>query len=586
MDTHESLLETLRVFTQTAKIMNRTLNRGELIDTVLQESRKISSARVSSVILRTDSGAGTGLFFSYDRRKRHITPKEPLDISDLSVSSATEFRPVDDDDMLVGLIRQSFGVEVSSRFRLPLRSRDELLGFIDLYDPPTDAAETLHFFEVLSSLADLFVIAWDNVEMYERMQRKSLQNNLILESVELLSSSLDLDQVLENMMKALRNVIDYDAVGIFLLKQETESVEPRVWNGYGDDRKSRVRLITKVGEGLVGWVVEKGEGVYVADTKSDPRYAEARPATRSELVVPIKTEEKTIGAFNVESDRLDAYSEEDLTFLSVFAVQAAISIERARLHREILSNRSLEEQLNVARMIQQTFLPQRNPKLAGYEIAGTNIPSHKVGGDYYDFIDIVDHQTGIAIADVSGKGIPASLIMASFRASLIAEIRNNYAIRTIFQKVNKLLNESMDRGNFVTAVYGVLDTKNRIFTFSNAGHNPPLLLRGDGTNEELREGGVALGILDDSVYEERPVYVAPGDVIVLFTDGVTEAKNESGGMYEEERLINTVRSNSEKTAEGLVKAVLDSVNEFVGENTEHDDLTLIIIKAMPVASAH
>jgi len=578
MDTNESLLDTLRVITHTAKIMNRTLNRGELIDVLLRESRRISSARVSSLLIR--SGESTDLYISFDRKNRHIKVVESFDTSDMPVSDEIEFHPVSGDDPFVGKIAQSFDIEVKSRCRLPLRNRDDLLGFIDLYDPTEDTSGTQHFIEILHAVADLFVIAWDNVEMYERMQHKSLQNNLILESVKLLSSSVDLDQVLENMMKALRNVIDYDAVGIFLLKQETESVEPRVWNGYGDDTKSRVRLITKVGEGLVGWVVENGKGVYVPDTKNDSRYVEARNATRSELVVPIKTEERIVGAFNVESDRVDAYSEEDLQFLSVFAAQAAISIERARLHREILANRGLEEQLNIARMIQQTFLPQTNPKLPGFEIAGTNIPSQKVGGDYYDFIDIVDHQTGIAIADVSGKGMPASLIMAAFRASLIAEIRNNYAIRTILQKVNRLLNESMDRGNFVTAVYGVLDSKNRIFTFSNAGHNPPLLLRKAGVNEELREGGVALGILDDSVYEERPVYVAPGDIIVLFTDGVTEAKNDSGEMYEEDRLIRIVRENSSVSAEQLVKKVIASVNEFVENNTEHDDLTLIIVKAL------
>jgi sigma-B regulation protein RsbU (phosphoserine phosphatase) len=380
------------------------------------------------------------------------------------------------------------------------------------------------------------------------------------------------------MMRALKKVVDYDAVGIFLVKRKTNRVEPRVWQGY-EGRDGHQRLGTKVGEGLVGWVIESGKGVYVPDTRTDQRYFEARSETRSELVVPIKADEQIIGAFNLESDKLDAYSEDDLKFLAVFASQAAVSIERARLHQEILANKKLQEQLNVARMIQSSFLPRRNPDVKGFDIAGRNIPSLEVGGDYYDFIEIVDNQIGIAIADVSGKGMPASLIMAAFRASLIAEIRNNYAIRTILQKVNRLLNESIDGGNFVTAVYGVLDTKNRIFTFSNAGHNPPILIRTDGSYEELTEGGLALGIIDNRTYEERPVYIAPGDLIVCFTDGVTEATNSRGELFGEQLLMSILVENRDKSAEELVQLVVDSVNEFVSEEFEPDDLTLIVVKA-------
>jgi sigma-B regulation protein RsbU (phosphoserine phosphatase) len=395
----------------------------------------------------------------------------------------------------------------------------------------------------------------------------------------MMSSSLELDEVLHDMMGALKKVVDYDAVGIFLVKRKTNRVEPRVWQGYaGAD--PREHLAPKVGEGLVGWVVEHGEGVYVPDTSQDERYFEGRQQTRSELVVPIKADNVTIGAFNLESDKLDAYSEDDLKFLTVFASQAAVSIERARLYKQRLSSRNIQEQLNIARMIQSSFLPRRNPEIRGFDVAGRNISSHEVGGDYYDFIEIVDNQLGIAIADVSGKGIPASLIMAAFRASLIAEIRNNYAIRTILQKVNRLLIESIDRGNFVTAVYGVLDSKNRIFTFSNAGHNPPILIRSDGSSEELTEGGLALGIIDGQSYEERPIYVAPGDLIVCFTDGVTETKNAADELFGEKRLISILADNRKKSAEELVQLVIDSVNQFTSEDAEPDDLTLIVIKAL------
>jgi sigma-B regulation protein RsbU (phosphoserine phosphatase) len=554
------------------------LNKGELVDIVLEEARRVSYSRVVSLFLRSPDADIGDLYVTHDRMKRHIRLQESVSLQESDDSRATNVCRLDTDDGWRKVIQEEFGADVNNRLRIQLLRRETVIGCLDLFDPPEEAIRNQQLIGTLSALADLFVIAWDNAELYDQMRQKSLENDLLLESVSMLSSSLDVDEVLQDMMRALKKVVDYDAVGIFLVNRKTNRVEPRVWQGYAHVDGQR-HLGPKVGEGLVGWVVESGEGVYVPDTRTDQRYFEARSETRSELVVPIKADDQIIGAFNLESDKLDAYSEEDLNFLAVFASQAAVSIERARLHREILANKRLQEQLNVARMIQSSFLPRKNPDVRGFDIAGRNIPSLEVGGDYYDFIEIVDNQIGIAIADVSGKGMPASLIMAAFRASLIAEIRNNYAIRTILQKVNRLLNESIDGGNFVTAVYGVLDSKNRIFTFSNAGHNPPILIRKDGSYEELTEGGLALGIIDNRTYEERPVYVAPGDLIVCFTDGVTEATNSRGELFGEQLLISILVDNRAKSAEELVGLVIDSVNEFVSEEFEPDDLTLIVVKA-------
>lgn len=572
----DTLVDSLKLFAQTAKIMNRTLNKGELVDIVLEESLRISSCKAATLLLTGASDGQVELYASADRMKRRLE----LAIDTIPQSGdISAFTSLNEDDSLRRVIGEELGIWLDSRLRLSLMSRDVVLGYLDLYDPTAGPNIETHVYEVLAALSDLFIIAWDNAELYEQMQKKSLQNRLLLDSTQMLSSSIELDEVLENMMSALKKVVDYDAIGIFLAKRETSRLEPRIWRGF-EASDSEHRLSTKIGEGLVGWVVENGVGVYVPDTQKDARYIEARPETRSELVVPIKADNKIIGAFNVESDMVDAYSQEDLDFLTVFASQAAISIERARMYRHIIANRQLEEQLNVARMIQQTFLPRGNPTIKGFDIAGRNIPSQKVGGDYYDFIQIVDNQIGIAIADVSGKGMPASLIMAAFRASLIAEIRNNYAIRTILQKVNRLMYESMDRGSFVTAVYGVLDSKNRIFTFSNAGHNPPILLRKDGSTEELSEGGLALGIMDDRLYEERPVYIGTGDIVVLFTDGVTEATSSDGEQFDEERIVKILTDNRTKPATELVELVIDSVRAFSADDFVPDDLTLIVIKAI------
>jgi sigma-B regulation protein RsbU (phosphoserine phosphatase) len=329
---------------------------------------------------------------------------------------------------------------------------------------------------------------------------------------------------------------------------------------------------------LVGTVVATGQAVIVPDVSKDPRYVKAREDTKSEMVVPIKADDKVIGGFNLESKKLNAYGKHDLELTEAFASQAAVSIERARLHRRLVMSQKIDNQLSIARDIQQSFLPECDPNIDSYSICGANCPSEQVGGDYYDFIRIVDSQLGVAIGDVSGKGIPAALIMASFRASLIAEIRNNYSIRTICRKVNSLLCESTNPETYVTAVYGVLDSKNHIFTFANCGHNLPFLLRADGSIEYLREGGPILGMANDAKFEERPIFLNKGDVIVLYTDGVTEVFDAHGREYGIERLIDVVTTHRHDTATEIQRAILTATRNFASSQHVFDDLTMVVIK--------
>ena len=238
----------------------------------------------------------------------------------------------------------------------------------------------------------------------------------------------------------------------------------------------------------------------------------------------------------------------------------------------------LEKELAIAREIQASFLPKQAPELPGFELAGTSIPHDQVGGDYYDFIPVSETRIGLAVADVSGKGIPAALIMAGFRMSLLAEIRNEFAIRAVMRKVNSLLHESTDRDKFVTAFYGVLDTKNRVLTFSNGGHNPPILLRRGGAVEHLEEGGVALGVLADVRYEDRPVALFPGDVLVMYTDGVSEAESPNMEQFGTERLEQTIERLASRSAQEIVDGIVETVLAWAGERGQNDDLTLLVLK--------
>jgi len=460
---------------------------------------------------------------------------------------------------------------------LPLRRGGEPLGVavlhkLDREAPPDDEIQFLR------ELGVQLAIALGNARIYSEAMREKVQNQLLLELGTKISASLETGRLLEQILDLVFQVVRYDAAGIYLADKRTQWITRQTIRGYEAGRDDAVRL--KVGKGLIGWTVKTGQGVIVSDVAADPRYMNARDQTRSEMVAPIRIGSEVIGAFNLESDEPDAYESEDMDLLMAFAAQAAVAIERTRLHEEVLEARRLEEEVTIGQRIQRTFLPDRNPEIPNFDIAGANYSSELVGGDYYDFIRITDQQLGIVVGDVSGKGIAAALIMASFRASLIAEIRNNYAIRNVIGKVNKLLWESIEADRFVTALYGVLDIANRRFTYVNAGHNPAFLYRaGADRFETLDSTGPLLGSFEMATFKERTAEIGPGDVLVLYTDGVTEAMNRANDFFGEDRLREVIRARKAEPAGTIVRGIWETVRAF-GDGKLADDLTVVVVRGV------
>jgi sigma-B regulation protein RsbU (phosphoserine phosphatase) len=246
------------------------------------------------------------------------------------------------------------------------------------------------------------------------------------------------------------------------------------------------------------------------------------------------------------------------------------------LHGELMEKRRLEDEIDVARRIQMSFLPQVLPEIRGYEMSAIHFPSEQVGGDYYDVIKIAPGQWGVVIADVFGKGIPAALVMAAFRSSLLAEIRNNYSIRTILAKVNRLIWESVEPERCVTAWYGVIDTKAGVLTFSNAGHVYPMLVSAAGVRK-LGKGGMLLGALEDTSYDEDRVQLKKGDLLLFFTDGLTEPENDKGEPFGEERLVALAQSLIDLPCADIVQKIYEGTIAFTGGMLS-DDFTLLAIK--------
>ncbi|MDQ3817251.1 MAG: GAF domain-containing protein, partial [Acidobacteriota bacterium] len=293
---------------------------------------------------------------------------------------------------------------------------------------------------------------------------------MLLDITKKISRSLDLTEVINLVMDTLGSLIPYDAAGIYVLKSSKIGAPPaepgercvyrtEAVRGYEIDDLKELSL--KMGEGIIGHVALTGEPVISPDVRNDPRYFNAREETRSEMVAPIISNEQVIGVFDLESDRLNAYDDDDLQVLLLLASQVAIIIEKVMLHEQLIEKKRLEGQLEVARQVQLELLPADDPKLEGFDICAYNFSTEEVSGDYYDWVSIYEDQIGLVIADVSGKGVPAALLMAFLRASLRAAIHIGYAPHISMAKVNYLLWESIERNQFVTAFYGVLDASNR-----------------------------------------------------------------------------------------------------------------------------
>ena len=250
------------------------------------------------------------------------------------------------------------------------------------------------------------------------------------------------------------------------------------------------------------------------------------------------------------------------------------------VHEQLIEKKRLEGQLEVARQVQLELLPARDPQLEGYDISAYNFPTEEVSGDYYDWVKIYDDQIGLVIADVSGKGVPAALLMAFLRASLRAATHIGYSPHISMAKVNFLLWESIERNQFVTAFYGILDVTNRTLTYTNAGHNPPILLTKNGDVRFIDRGSVPLGMFRDTRYHEYYLTTEPGEVLVLYTDGVTEAQNPAGEEFGRDRLAEAVQTHRQLSARDMISEMHKELIDWTDGLGATDDVTFFVIKAL------
>jgi serine phosphatase RsbU (regulator of sigma subunit) len=401
-----------------------------------------------------------------------------------------------------------------------------------------------------------------------------------------IKDTLDLNVILNHLLDALKSVINYDAAGIFVLNEAIEhpdyyfpgqKIGGVAKRGYEEHPVESDEMLRE-GKGIIGYVINSKQSVIIDDVRKDKRYVIGREQTLSEIAVPIIKNDKAIGALDVESDRFSAFNHHHLEILQFFADAAAISLEKAILHHQILEKKKLEEQMQIAKDVQTSLLPSNPPEIEGYDIAGICIPTYEIGGDYYDYIQLDNNNLAIVIADVSGDGIPAALIMSAFRALLHSQIKADNNPSEIMSVLNQQIPFVSRKRDFISVFYAKLNFKEHTCTYTNCGHNPPLLLRSNGKLELLEQGSAALNILTDAKFNSDSIKLEPGDQIIFYTDGVTEVFSLNSEEYGVERLKNIIRESKVKTASEIVSNIVKSIESFSGSKLFRDDFTLIVLK--------
>jgi len=397
--------------------------------------------------------------------------------------------------------------------------------------------------------------------------------------------TLDLDSLLNHLLDTVASVVAYDAAGIFVLSRElidSPHARPRqiiagvARRGF-DELPVETDPMLMGGKGIIGYVIRSGEPQVVPDVREDARYVAGRKRTRAEIAVPIMVDERVIGALNLESDRVGAFGEGDLDVLHFFADAAAISIEKAMLHRQILEKQRLDEQLRIAREVQSRLLPSAAPETPGYDIAGICIPTHAIGGDAYDYVPLPDGRLGVFVADVSGKGVAAALIMFAFRALLRAQSQHQQDLARLAAEVNGHLLESTGREDFITCLFGILDPESGRFAYVNCGHNPPLLLKARSSSRTLSNGNLILGVFTDVRYDSDEITLAPGDRLILYTDGVVECEDDRGAVFGVDGLAAVAEGAGPVSSQELIAAIVDRARSFCRREQFEDDLTVVVL---------
>ncbi len=422
---------------------------------------------------------------------------------------------------------------------------------------------------------------------------------------EAFTEAMELDDLLKKIINCSINLVGASAGAIFLSDPQrkylvakiVEGIFPPMTNNIGlvaDKVSTKTKYLEDIlkkekieyGHSVIGEAAKKEVPILVEDGDKDDRVPKLKSdilRIRTMMAVPLKIKNEVIGVMAIVNKWSGRFTSTDLSLFSSLADQASVSINNARFYHSLAEKNRIDRDLEIAKDIQQLLIPEKCPDISGYQVASYSKAALELGGDYYDFINVDEDHLGIVIADVSGKGISAAIVMATFRGMLNIIARGNKSPKSVLSEINRIMYSDMKKDMFISVLYLILNTKDHSIVASRAGHEPILLIHDQGRKHKLIKGnGIVIGIDEGDIFdknlEETSINLLKDDIIVLYTDGITEAMDMQRREFGRENLIDSVMVSSAENAENIAKNIEDRIARFTGGVEQHDDITLLVLK--------
>ena len=402
----------------------------------------------------------------------------------------------------------------------------------------------------------------------------------LIEASKSLNTTLDLDELLKVILDLAMKNLDADRGTIYLLDDQRKELWSKVLKG-----KELVEIRLPLGTGIAGHVAETGKTVNLEDAWKDKRFfsgfdVRTGYVTKTMLCMPMRNREnKVIGVFQMINKEGGVFDLEDEQFLRAFSDHVALAIENAYLLQARVEKERVDKEIQIAAEIQNKLIPKELPPIDGYEMDAIAIPCKTIGGDYYDVIPIDDDSYVLVVADVSGKGIPASLLVSTLNAALHAYIQTSMSLTVLVQKLNMIIYKNTPSERYITFFIATLNTRRNQLMYVNAGHNFPYkVVKGQEEFVRLTAGGLPLGMFDNAEYQSEIIDIQPNDLLVFYSDGVTEAMDKKYQEYGENRFRECILANVDKSIGEMRGSIVQDIQDFVGSEPQSDDLTIMLAR--------
>ena len=415
-------------------------------------------------------------------------------------------------------------------------------------------------------------------EENRRLKRAIDELSILNDLGRAISASLDSQEIMQTIIRRSLRAVTAEQ-GVITLVDERASQPMRTLVRTMVSSSDHEQF--QVNQALLGWMHLNKKPLLLNKPKSDDRFQGVRwdESVHTLLCVPLIVRSELKGVLTVFNKRgAEGFGDEDQRLLAIIATQSSQVIENARLYEEEKAFAKMQEEVRLASKIQSELLPKSIPTVEGYAIDGRSIPAQVVGGDYFDFIKIDEQRLAICLGDVTGKGLPASLLMANLQATLRGQSFLSSSPKECLVRSNKLLFHSTSPEKFATLFYAHLDTRNNVLSYSNAGHDFPFHFSDRETPDRLKSGGIMLGAFEDFLFEEDSISFKPGDLLVISSDGISEAMNSNLEQFGEDRLQSVIRNHRNAAPSEIIDSIINAVRSHAGNQPQSDDMTLIVIK--------